>query len=151
MTDDIHIDEHNEEAEFEREDLGAKPVILFLVGLTVGCLLVALLLKGMYSYLDARENRHQPALNPLVQQTTADTRLGYARATSRNFPSRAWKPTNRERSEPFECRKNRRYTVMVGSISPLAWCGFRLTAPWNCWRSAGCPPGRRPARLRHRK
>lgn len=74
MTDDIHIDGHNEEAEFEREDLGAKPVILFLVGLTVGCLLVALLLKGMYSYLDARENRHQPALNPLVKQNTADTR-----------------------------------------------------------------------------
>lgn len=74
MTDDIHIDGHNEEAEFEREDLGAKPVILFLVGLTVGCLLVALLLKGMYSYLDARENRHQPALNPLVQQTRSDLR-----------------------------------------------------------------------------
>src|SRR6185295_10725352 len=74
MADDIHIDGHNEEAEFEREDLGAKPVILFLVGLTVGCLLVALLLKGMYSYLDARENRHQPALNPLVQQTRSDLR-----------------------------------------------------------------------------
>jgi len=74
MADDIHIDGHNEEAEFEREDLGAKPVILFLVGLTVGCLLVALLLRGMYSYLDARENRHQPALNPLVQQTRSDLR-----------------------------------------------------------------------------
>jgi hypothetical protein len=74
MTDDIHIDGHNEEAEFEREDLGAKPVILFLIGLTVGCLLVALVLKGMYSYLDARENRHQPAPNPLTQQTRADLR-----------------------------------------------------------------------------
>jgi hypothetical protein len=75
MTDDIHIDGHNEEEEFEREDLAAKPVILFLVGLTVGCLLVALMLKGMYSYLDAHENRRQPALNPLVQQTRTDTRL----------------------------------------------------------------------------
>ena len=74
MTDNIHIDGHNEEAEFEREDLGAKPVILFLVGLTVGCLLVALALKGMYSYLDAKEARHQPAPNPLVQQTTKDMR-----------------------------------------------------------------------------
>ena len=74
MTDDIHIHGHNEEAEFERRDLAAKPVILFLVGLTIGCLLVAALLKGMYSYLDAREHRHQPALNPLVQQTTAETR-----------------------------------------------------------------------------
>ena len=85
MTDDIHIDGHNEEAEFERRDLAAKPVILFLVGLTVGCLLVALLLKGMYSYLDAKENRHQPALNPLVQQTTADTR-SVARGDITKFP-----------------------------------------------------------------
>jgi hypothetical protein len=74
MTDDIHIDGHNEDAEFEREDLGAKPVILFLVGLTVGCVLLALVLKGMYSYLDARENRHQPAPNPLAQQTRPDLR-----------------------------------------------------------------------------
>lgn len=74
MTDDIHIDGHNEDAEFEREDLGAKPVILFLVGLTVGCVLLALVLKGMYSYLDAWENRHQPAPNPLAQQTRPDLR-----------------------------------------------------------------------------
>ena len=38
--------------------LRAKPILLFLVGLTVGCVLVALVLKGMYSYLDAYENRH---------------------------------------------------------------------------------------------
>lgn len=74
MTDNIHIYGHNDEAEFEREDLGAKPVILFLVGLTVGCLLVALVLRGMYSFLDAKEARHQPAPNPLVQQTTKDVR-----------------------------------------------------------------------------
>ena len=85
MTDDIHIDGHNEETEFEREDLGAKPIILFLVGLTVGCVLVALVLKGMYSYLDAWENRHQPAQNPLVQQTRRTLRSVDARATSRNF------------------------------------------------------------------
>jgi hypothetical protein len=45
MTDDIHIDGHNEEVEFEREDLG-KTGHPLLVGLTVGCLPVALL-KGM--------------------------------------------------------------------------------------------------------
>jgi hypothetical protein len=75
MSDDIHIDGQNEEVEFEREDLGAKPILIFLAGLTLGCVLVALVLKGMYSYLDAYENRQQPAQNPLVQQTTADTRL----------------------------------------------------------------------------
>ena len=43
--------------------------------LIIGCVLVALVLKGLYSYLDAYENRHQPVQSPLVQQTTADTRM----------------------------------------------------------------------------
>ena len=101
MTDDIHIDGHNEEAEFERQDLGAKPVILFLVGLTVGCLLVALALRGMYSYLDARENRHQPALNPLVQQTHTDTR-SVARGDIAKFPQ-----PRLETNEPSEINEFR--------------------------------------------
>ena len=75
MSDDIHIDGHDEDVDFEREDLGAKPILIFLLALTLGCVLVALVLKGMYSYLDAYENHHQPAENPLVQETTADTRI----------------------------------------------------------------------------
>jgi hypothetical protein len=74
MSDDIHIDGQNEEMDFEREDLGAKPILIFLLGLIVGCVLVALVLKGLYRYLDSYENRRQPVQNPLVQQTTADTR-----------------------------------------------------------------------------
>jgi hypothetical protein len=74
MTDDLHIDGQNEEMDFEREDLGAKPILIFLFGLIVGCLLVALVLKGLYSYLDSYENHHQAAQSPLVQQTTTDTR-----------------------------------------------------------------------------
>jgi hypothetical protein len=74
MSDDIHIDGQNEEMDFEREDLGAKPILIFLLGLIIGCVLVALVLKGLYSYLDGYENRRQPVQNPLVQQTTADTR-----------------------------------------------------------------------------
>jgi hypothetical protein len=74
MSDDIHIDGQNEEVDFEREDLGAKPILIFLLALTIACVLVALALKGLYRYLDAYENRHQPVQNPLVQQTTTDTR-----------------------------------------------------------------------------
>jgi len=75
MTDDLHIDGQNEEMDFEREDLGAKPILTFLLGLVIGCVLVALVLRGLYSYLDSYENRHQPVENPLLQQTTADTRI----------------------------------------------------------------------------
>jgi len=74
MTGHTNIDGHNPEPGFEREDLTAKPILLFFLGLTVGCLLVALILRGLYSYLEGYENRQQPTPNPLVQQTTADTR-----------------------------------------------------------------------------
>ncbi len=73
MMDNIHFDGHDEE-EFEREDLGAKPIIIFLIALIIGCVVVAILLKGMYSFLDKRETQHQPAQSPLVQQATTDTR-----------------------------------------------------------------------------
>jgi hypothetical protein len=85
MRDDIHIDGQNEEVDFEREDLGAKPILIFLLALTIACMLVALALKGLYSYLDAYENRHQPVQNPLVQQTTTDTRT-VERGDIRKFP-----------------------------------------------------------------
>lgn len=75
MSDDTHIDGHDPEVEFEQEDLSAKPILIFLSSLTVLCVLVYFILRGMYSYLDAREDRHQLPQNPLVQQTTADTRV----------------------------------------------------------------------------
>jgi hypothetical protein len=85
MTDDLHIHGQNEEMDFEREDLGAKPILIFLLGLIIGCVLVALVLKGLYSYLDRYENHHQPVENPLVQQTTTDTR-NIEKGDIRKFP-----------------------------------------------------------------
>ncbi len=74
MNDDVHIDGHNQEVEFEREDLAAKPILLFLGGLVLICVLVALFLRGMYSYLDSYDNRHQLPQNPLVEPSAASTR-----------------------------------------------------------------------------
>ena len=85
MSDDIHIDGQNEEMDFEREDLGAKPILIFLLSLTIGCVLVALVLKGLYSYLDTYEGRHQPVQNPLARSTTADTRI-VEQGDIKNFP-----------------------------------------------------------------
>ena len=85
MSDDAPIDRHNPEVEFEREDLAPKPILLFLAGLIAACVLVALLLRGMYSYLDHYDNQHQAEQNPLVQQTTADTRIVTPGAVSK-FP-----------------------------------------------------------------
>jgi hypothetical protein len=74
MTEDNHIDGHNEEVEYERQDLAPRSVLTFFVGLAVVCLLVVFTLRGMFSYLDTYESRHQPPQDPLVQQRTADTR-----------------------------------------------------------------------------
>jgi hypothetical protein len=78
MSDGMHSHEeslHNQEVEFEREDLGAKPILTFLITLTVGCVLVALVLRGMYSYLSAYENHHQPVQSPLVPPARVETRI----------------------------------------------------------------------------
>jgi hypothetical protein len=74
MNDDVHIDGHNPEVEFEREDLAPKPILVFLGSLVLICLVVALVLRGMYSYLDRYDNLHQLAQSPLVQPSTASTR-----------------------------------------------------------------------------
>jgi hypothetical protein len=75
MSDDTHIDGHDQEMDFEREDLTPKPILIFLGSLAVGCVLVYFILRGMYSYLDSYQNHHQPVQSPLVQQTTVDTRI----------------------------------------------------------------------------
>ena len=74
MNDDVHIDGHNLEVEFEREDLAPKPILVFLGSLVLICLVVALVLRGMYSYLDRYDNLHQLPQSPLVQPSTESTR-----------------------------------------------------------------------------
>jgi hypothetical protein len=74
MTEDDHINGHNEEAEFERQDLAPRSILIFFLGLAVVCLLVLFLLRGMYRYLDTYEYGHEPPQDPLVLQPEADTR-----------------------------------------------------------------------------
>ncbi len=59
---------------FERRDLQAPAIVYFLVGLTVATVLIAFGLKGLYSYLDAREKAQQPAVSPLATNIPTDTR-----------------------------------------------------------------------------
>src|ERR1700733_6282382 len=73
MSDDIHSD-GSQQPEFEREDLAPKPILLFLLGLVVACLLVAGALRVVYGYFDQYENNHEPAQTPLSQQAAGNTR-----------------------------------------------------------------------------
>jgi hypothetical protein len=62
------------EAGFESEDLRSRSIIGFLLGLAAMCVVVFLLLRGLYSFLDADVRAHQPPLGPLAPATSADTR-----------------------------------------------------------------------------
>lgn len=64
----------NAHGQFEREDLSARGVFGFLIGLAMLCVLVYFILRGLYAYLDVYQKAHQPAPSPLVKITEADTR-----------------------------------------------------------------------------
>jgi len=59
---------------FEHQDLSPRGVYVFLVGMAVGVILVAVVLMGLYHATDAYLRQHQPPQSPLAPQTQADTR-----------------------------------------------------------------------------
>jgi hypothetical protein len=61
-------------AEYEREDLTARGVFTFLIGLVVMFLVVMGILKVLTGGLDAYNRSHQPPQNPLVAKVPGDTR-----------------------------------------------------------------------------
>ena len=72
-------------AEFERQDLGAKSVVIFLVVLALVLVGSYILLTGMYGYLDRFEQANQPPQNPLVPKAKGDTRRA-STADEQKFP-----------------------------------------------------------------
>ena len=67
--------QHRNGSQFEREDWKPRIVYGFLIALGVICVIVVFAMRGMFGLLDAYEQRRQPALNPLVKATGADTRV----------------------------------------------------------------------------
>ncbi len=62
----IQPGQHHEGPEFEREDWRPSAVYGFLAFLAVLGVLVFFVIRGLYAYLDAYEQKRQPAQNPLV-------------------------------------------------------------------------------------
>jgi len=65
----------HEEAGFERQDLSAKAVFAFLIGLAVAGVLVYFVIWGIYHSMDAYQKAHQPPQSPLVKPADTDTRI----------------------------------------------------------------------------
>ena len=58
---------------FEQEDLSSRSALYFLAGLVLVCLVVYLIVFGMYRFLDSYATAHQPPMSPMVIPE-ADTR-----------------------------------------------------------------------------
>jgi hypothetical protein len=58
---------------FEQEDLSSRSALYFLAGLVLVCVVVYLIVFGMYRFLDRYDTAHQPPLSPMATPQ-ADTR-----------------------------------------------------------------------------
>jgi hypothetical protein len=67
MTDHF---KHHDDTGFEREDLGAKPVIGFIVSLVISGILIYYVIWGIFHFLDAYDKKHQQTRTPLVEMKT---------------------------------------------------------------------------------
>ena len=64
-----HVD-----TEYEREDMSPGVVFSFLAGLAIACVLIYVIVHGIYNFLDAYQRSHEPPQNPLAVSSNADTR-----------------------------------------------------------------------------
>ena len=67
MTDHRKHEPENDDIGFEREDLGAKPVIGFIVSLVISGILIYYVIWGIFHFLDAYDRKHQQVRTPLIQ------------------------------------------------------------------------------------
>jgi hypothetical protein len=94
MSSDIKHANPADNGGYERQDIGAKGVLYFLLGLAVAGLLVYFVVDGLYSYLDKRSEARQAPVNPLVTNAPADTRK-----ISRDYPQSAFPNPKLEEDE----------------------------------------------------
>lgn len=72
---------------YEHEDLAPRAILIFLLVLGAATILCIVALRGVYSFLDARERSGQKSMSPLITAVPEDTRhvpAGYPQAT---FPN----------------------------------------------------------------
>jgi hypothetical protein len=70
---DLRHENHGNDLGFERQDLGSRPIVGFIVSLVVMGVLTYYVLWGMFHFLDAYDRKHQRAVSPMVQ-VEPDTR-----------------------------------------------------------------------------
>jgi hypothetical protein len=76
MADDMMNHGHpGHETEFEHEDLGARGIYVFMIGLVVSGVVIYFIIIGMYSFLDKYERSQMTTASPLLSSSGAMTRV----------------------------------------------------------------------------
>ncbi len=76
-----HHHHDSAQADYEQQDLSLRPIFIALIGLAVVCLVVALLVVGVYKVMDRVADSSEPAQNPLATKIVPDSRY----ATKKQF------------------------------------------------------------------
>lgn len=63
---DLHSN-HQNDAGFEHEDLGTRPIIGFILSLVIAGILIYYIVWGVFHFLDAFDKKNQQVRTPLVQ------------------------------------------------------------------------------------
>ncbi len=74
MSNELHPVNSAGNSGYERQDIGAKGILYFLLGLAVAGVFVYFVVDGLYGFLDKRSEAQQEAVSPLVTNAPADTR-----------------------------------------------------------------------------
>ena len=89
----------NGHGSYERRDIATSGVLSFLLMLAAGCVITAFLVNALYNYLEARNEKEQAPISPLVTSTVKDTRhlppeyktdsegTDYQKYLEKNFPA----------------------------------------------------------------
>ena len=76
MSDEMMNHGHSgHETEFEREDLSARGVFAFMIGLAIVGVVIYFIIIGMYSFLDRYERSQMATASPLVTSKGATSRV----------------------------------------------------------------------------
>lgn len=80
MSDEMNRGSENQggsgrQAGFEREDLGARGVFIFMIGLTLAAVVIYFVIIGLYSFLDKYERSRMATASPLVTSNGAMSRV----------------------------------------------------------------------------
>jgi hypothetical protein len=62
------------EVDYEHRDLSSRAVFIFLITLGALIVLIVIMMRGFYSYLDSYEREHQAPPSPLSVEVPSDTR-----------------------------------------------------------------------------